>query len=182
MLMLVVIFIVITALFVFLCKRQLKNIKCHGFYRFFSFELLLLLALINIDVRQLNLFGWSGILSGVCLLSSLAVVVYSLQQLKKVDIKKRDNAPENFTFENTQDLVTQSIYRHVRHPMYSSLLLLGLGLFFQKPSVVGLMILLFVFLFVWLTAWVEEKENIIFFGDQYREYKKSNKMLIPFFL
>ncbi len=35
---------------------------------------------------------------------------------------------------------------------------------------------------VWLTAFIEEKEMIERFGEQYKEYMKETKMFIPFIL
>ncbi|MCK7540462.1 MAG: hypothetical protein MZV63_61010 [Marinilabiliales bacterium] len=38
-----------------------------------------------------------------------------------------------FRFEKTTELVTSGIYRYIRHPMYSSLLLLAWGIWLKQP-------------------------------------------------
>ena len=37
-------------------------------------------------------------------------------------------------------------------------------------------------IFLWVTAKREEGENIQYFGEAYREYMKTTKMLIPYIL
>lgn len=176
------IFLIVSCLLVIVCRHQLLNPRCHGFYRFFAFLGILALALLNIQFDGRDLFSPLRLLSGALMLSSLAVVIISLRQLTRVGQKERQDTPENFTFENTLQLVTDGVYRYVRHPMYTSLLLLCWGLFFQQPSLLGAAIALEVSLFLICTILVEEKENRQFFGEEYQHYQQSNKMLIPFLL
>lgn len=175
-----ILFLAGSAPLVWLCRRQLINPSCHGFYRFFAFECLLALALINLRPTELALLTPLGIASGACMLCSLAAVLTGLKQLHAAGTAERTDAPENFAFENTQVLVTGGIYRFVRHPMYSSLLLLGAGLFLQKPSAIAALLGLMAWGFVWLTARTEEKENLAFFGEPYQQYRHQSKMLVPF--
>jgi protein-S-isoprenylcysteine O-methyltransferase Ste14 len=82
--------------------------------------------------------------------------------------------------ETTTQLVTTGAFKDIRHPLYSSLLLLAWGVFFKHPSwgaggvVVGATALLLA------TAKVEEVENIRYFGAAYRAYMQRTKMFIPF--
>ncbi len=168
----------LSLLLIGLCRRQLRNPKCHGFYRFFAFEALLALALINLKPEKVQLFTPVGIAAGILMSSSLLTVLVGLKQLQQGGRDERQQ-PENFAFENTQVLVTRGVYAYIRHPMYSSLLLLGAGIFLQGISVVTSVLLLALTLFVGLTARAEEVENLAFFGDSYRNYKRRSKMLIP---
>ena len=82
--------------------------------------------------------------------------------------------------EKTTKLVTSGIYRYIRHPMYSSLLFLGFGIFFKAPALRGLVLLILVIIFLVLTANAEETEDIQYFGDTYRDYIKSTRKFIPY--
>jgi len=84
--------------------------------------------------------------------------------------------------ENTTELVTRGAYKYIRHPIYCSLLLGGVGAFLKDPSLPGIIILLLLFSFVFATAKVEENKNIERFGEAYRAYVKQTKMFIPFLL
>lgn len=175
-------FVVVSCVLLFICRRQLTNPRCHGFYRFFALEGILALALLNLALEGRDLFTPLRLLSGLLMTGSLVLVVVSLQQLKQGGKDLRDDCPENFTFENTVQLVNHGIYQYVRHPMYTSLLLLGWGVFLQDPSWLAAVIALEVTLMLICTIRVEEQENRSFFGEAYVQYQQSNKMLIPFVL
>ncbi len=91
----------------------------------------------------------------------------------------RNDAPL-LVFEKTTVLVTQGIYRFIRHPMYSSLIFLDWGLFFKRMSWLSGTIALFACIFLVVAALVEEDENVRYFGAQYRQYMKRTKRFLPF--
>ena len=176
-------FIAGTALLSYVSRASLRNPKSHGFYRFIAWEWMLLLVVYNLD-------GWydaprtwdqavSGILMGISLL--LFVTSYTtLRQFGQPD-RNRNDVPL-LVFEKTTMLVTSGVYRHIRHPMYSSLLFLDWGLFFKQMSwLSGSAALIATFFLVWASL-VEERENIRYFGAGYREYMKSSNRYIPFLL
>lgn len=177
-----VLFVVISGVLMFICRRQLTNPRCHGFYRFFALEGILALTLLNLAIEDRDLFTPLRLLSGLLMTGSLVLVIVSLQHLKQGGENVRSECPENFTFENTVQLVSDGIYQYVRHPMYTSLLLLGWGVFLQDPSWLAAIIALEVSLMLICTIRVEEEENRVFFGEAYVQYQQSNKMLIPFVL
>ena len=176
-------FIAISCFLAYLCRKQLNNPRCHGFYRFFAFEGILLLLVTN--YTHMHIYPWepNQLLPSALLMSSLLLVILSTQQLRSSGGKvARTDTPENFGFENTSRLVTQGIYRYIRHPMYSSLLLLGWGIMLKNPTHFTLMVSAAISLFLIITAKVEETENIRFFGEDYAGYQRRSKMLIPFLL
>ena len=81
--------------------------------------------------------------------------------------------------EETTQLVTTGAYRYVRHPLYCSLLVGGVGVFLKKPSFLALIIFLFLLGFAYWAVKTEEGENIAKFGEEYRTYMESTKMFIP---
>jgi len=82
--------------------------------------------------------------------------------------------------EKTSKLVTVGLYGYIRHPLYSSLLCLAWAMFFKSPSWLEAALALLCTLFLTTTAYAEERENIIYFGDEYVEYMKRSKRFIPF--
>lgn len=77
-------------------------------------------------------------------------------------------------------LITADIYGHVRHPIYSALLLKAFGFALMMNSVWGMVALVFILLPCLLyRIFVEEKALGDHFGKEYIEYKKRTKALIP---
>jgi protein-S-isoprenylcysteine O-methyltransferase Ste14 len=83
------------------------------------------------------------------------------------------------TRKNDPELVTSGPYRFVRHPIYSGILLAGIGtvvaLSWFWLVVVGLAAIYFV-----SSATVEERYLSEQFPDAYAAYRRSTKMLVPF--
>jgi protein-S-isoprenylcysteine O-methyltransferase Ste14 len=77
-------------------------------------------------------------------------------------------------------LVTQGIYRHVRHPMYLALLLYSLGLALVLPNwVAGPSYLLAIALLFALRLGPEERMMLEEFGKDYETYMARTKRLVP---
>jgi protein-S-isoprenylcysteine O-methyltransferase Ste14 len=85
-----------------------------------------------------------------------------------------------FYFEKTTVLIESGIFKHVRHPMYSSLLFLAWGLLLRNIEVNLLIVALIATCSCIYAALVEEKENIEYFGERYRHYILKTKMFIPY--
>jgi protein-S-isoprenylcysteine O-methyltransferase Ste14 len=85
------------------------------------------------------------------------------------------------TRKNEPELVTSGPYRLVRHPIYSGILVAGVGtalaLSWVWLVVVGLAGVYFLY-----SATVEERYLTEQFPDVYPRYKRSTKMLVPFVL
>jgi protein-S-isoprenylcysteine O-methyltransferase Ste14 len=77
-------------------------------------------------------------------------------------------------------LVTSGIYHYIRHPLYSSLLLLTWGIFFKSPTWSGLFLAAAASLFLFATAKADEAECLRFCGAPYRVYLKQSQRSVPF--
>lgn len=179
----IALFIIGTLFFVWFSRRALSNPQVHGFYRFFVFEGMLLLVLLNQPhwfrepLTPPHLFSW------FLLGSSIFLIAKSFPLLKQLGGQaERAAMPENHTFENTTHLVEEGLYRYIRHPMYSSLLFLGWGAFFKHVTFLTLMLIVFVTVLIYIVAQVEERENVNFFGAVYTDYRQRTKMFIPYLL
>jgi protein-S-isoprenylcysteine O-methyltransferase Ste14 len=63
--------------------------------------------------------------------------------------------------------------------MYASLLYLTWGIAFKNPTVLILIYAMVATLFLYLTVRAEERENLNYFGEKYREYMKHTKRFVP---
>jgi len=166
---------------VFVSRKPLQNLNAHGFYRFFAWEILWLMFLLNTKTWFQNPFAWYQLISWVFLLASIPMVVLGVRLLHQIGKQETGrNDASLYAFEKTSKLVTVGLYRYIRHPLYSSLLFLGWGIFFKSPSWPDAGLVALCTFFLTVTARMEEVENIKYFGDEYTEYMKRTRMFIPF--
>ena len=176
------VFIVVSAGFVYVSRASLRAPRSHGFYRFFAWEAVLVLFLLNVDMWFYEPFSVTQIVSWFLLAISLVLVVCGVRQLHiagKHGDTSTDDAPRVW-IEKTTVLVTSGVYRYIRHPLYSSLLFLDWGVFFKAPSWLGGGLALAAAILLVVTAKMEEAENIRFFGAAYQSYMKQTRMFVPF--
>jgi protein-S-isoprenylcysteine O-methyltransferase Ste14 len=152
---------------------SIKHGRYHGIPRFFVFESIFLLVILNIRVWFHDPFSFHQIISWILLIFSAYTGIVGFLLLKKKGKPGRN-------FENTTVLVKSGIYGLIRHPLYLSLFLLGAGVMMKDPQRLALLFGLVNFIGVYFTARIEEKEMIEKFGDAYREYMKETKMFIPY--
>ncbi len=152
----------------------------HGFYRFFAWESILLLILINIPLWFTDPFSIRQILSWILLLISLPLLWQGVSLLRKGRIAGGRTDAGLYPFEQTTELVTKGIYRYIRHPLYSSLLFLACGVFLKDITWTTGILTLVAILFLIATAAADERECIRYFGPQYSSYISRTKRFIPF--
>lgn len=154
---------------------SLKYKRYHGVARFFAFESVFILALLNYRVWFINPFSIIQIISWIFLCLSLYIVTTGYLLLKR-------KGKPGINFEDTSVLVKSGIYKLIRHPLYLSVFLLGAGIWLKDYGEFQSLLMLIVLAAVYLTARIEENEMIARFGDEYRDYMKETKMFIPFLL
>ena len=77
-------------------------------------------------------------------------------------------------------LVKEGLYKHIRHPLYLGEILRNLGFVVIFSSVYGTLIVLLASFFLLFRIELEEKLLIGVFGEEYKEYKRNTKRLIPY--
>jgi len=77
-------------------------------------------------------------------------------------------------------LVTSGIYKYVRHPISLAVLVYGPGIPLIFSSLYGFLITLALSPLVLYRITIEERMLIQKFGDEYRDYIKRTKKIIPF--
>ena len=176
-----VVFVIVTIFFTIISLRPLRNPRSHRFYRYFVFVGIAGLVLYNQPVWFDQPFSGLQCLSWLMLITSVVLVVYGVGLLRRFGgQQRRQSSPENLAFENTQHLVVDGLYRYIRHPMYTSLLLLAWGAFLKRVDLLTIVAVSLVTLALFWAAKVEENENIAFWGTDYVAYKQRSKMFIPF--
>ena len=147
--------------------------RYHGIARFFAFESVFILVLLNYRIWFINPFSPLHIISWILLILSIYVVIAGFTLLK------RKGKPDS-NFENTSVLVKAGIYGYIRHPLYCSIFLLGTAVMLKDPGSAQIVLGIINLIAIYFTAKIEEREMITKFGDDYREYMKETKMFIPF--
>jgi protein-S-isoprenylcysteine O-methyltransferase Ste14 len=78
------------------------------------------------------------------------------------------------------ELVTSGVYRYIRHPQYTGLLLLSFGMLVEWATL-PLLILFPVMIYMYVRlARREERDMLDEFGEEYKRYMEKTKMFIPF--
>lgn len=144
----------------------------HGFYRFFAWEAILGLFVLNVREWFVNPFAGHQLISWFLLFASLIPIIFGVLLLRNVG-KPTD------ALEATTRLVTSGIYHYIRHPLYASLLYLAWGIFFKSPSLLEGLIATVATAFLYATARADENECLLKFGDEYASYMKQTRMFIP---
>jgi protein-S-isoprenylcysteine O-methyltransferase Ste14 len=151
---------------------SIKHKRYHGFARFFSFESILILILMNKGVWFSHPFAIHQVLSWIFLIGSLYPAIAGFLTLKKI-------GKPGANFEATTVLVKKGLYKYIRHPLYLSLFLFGTGVVLKDPGHWQVILGIINALAVYLTSRIEEKEMLARFGEDYKEYMKETKMFIP---
>ena len=169
------------------------------FYRFFAFEFLFILILVNFGYWLRNPFTIFRIITWIILVSSFVLAGYGIYylflfgkpqisgnmepttDLTKSQIYKYIRYPIYaskilLSIETTTNLVTSRIYKYIRHPIYSSLIILGAVTLIKNPSLLATSLFSVATVFLYATARIEEKENLLKFGQDYAVYMKRTKM------
>ena len=154
---------------------SIKEKRYHGIARFFSFESILVLFLMNWRMWFHDPLSWNQLIAWTLLILSIYPVVAGF-----ILLKRKGKSEESL--ENTTVLIKSGIYRYIRHPLYCSLLLLGTGIMFKDPDILQLISGAINIIALFFTAKIEEKEMIERFGDQYADYMKETKMFIPYLM
>ena len=177
------IFLLASAGIIYVSRASLRQPRAHGFYRFWAWEAILALAVLNLPVWFRTPLAWHQIISWLLLIVCVVPLVLGVRLLRRAKRARAGRADAALMgFEKTAELVTTGIFRTIRHPMYSSLLLLAWGIFFKSPSWPGLALAAAATDCLIATAKVEERENVRFFGPSYKTYMQQTRMFIPFVL
>ena len=130
-------------------------------------------------------FSWSQLLennaANIALNSIAILLIISSILINQTAIRTLGEFFDRLTIKPEHQLVTTGIYSQVRHPIYSSYILLFTGFCLILQSIVSFGLLALVCI-VWFgnRMMIEEEMLEKEFGDQYRAYQQKTKKLFPF--
>ena len=175
------IFLAGSAVVIWWSRKPLRQPGSHGFYRFFAWEAILGLIVLNHRIWGDDPYSLHQFASWLLMLTSIALVVAGVQGLKSEGAAGAQRQDDSFyEFEKTTQLVTHGVFAYIRHPMYASLLALAWGAYFQDPSLPGTVVAGLASFFLWLTAKTDEAECLAYFGPAYADYMRQTKRFIPY--
>ena len=166
----------------FVSRKSLLRPRSHGFYRFFAWEAILALILLNAPGWFRDPGHWHQLVSWVLLLVCIIPLILGIVGLRTRGhpLAKGGREPELLCFERTTVLVSDGIFGLIRHPLYSSLLLLAWAVFFKEPSAAGGALALAATILLVVTAKRDEAECLRTFGADYARYMRHTTMFIPY--
>ena len=128
--------------------------------------------------KQIGLNLWpysltSGLIADAITLAGMLTMIYAR-------ITLGNNWSANVTFKENHELIQTGPYAYVRHPIYSGLLLMVLGVAIYSGSPILLLLFVIFFFGAYYKARKEEKLLIKHFPETYPVYIKKVSALIPF--
>jgi len=171
--MLKILLLVLGTIFViYLFWKRLTRARDQSIFIIFTFEVLLIMLFLNIDFWLDDPFCLRQILSWISLALSIVFVLSGVIAFKKFGQPIEELKGPH--------LITQGIFRFIRHPLYSSLIFLSVGILLKHIRISTLLLAAISIVLVTVTAVREEKSLKEKFGSIYDDYKKVTKRFIPF--
>lgn len=137
-------------------------------------------AFIDFGFRQNFTFQVFAVVGLVLLLSGGAIRMKARLHLKKKAGFNSLVETSQLQIVNKHKLVTDGLYKHIRHPLYLGEIIRNLGVAILFSSVYGILIVSLASIFLLFRIQMEEKILIVVFGQKYKEYKRRTKKLIPY--
>ncbi|MCW3998105.1 MAG: isoprenylcysteine carboxylmethyltransferase family protein [Candidatus Bathyarchaeota archaeon] len=122
----------------------------------------------------------------IAILGLILIIFGGLIRMKaRIELKKRAGFSSFFgtaklQIVEDQKLLTDGIYKHIRHPLYLGEILRNLGIAVFFTSIYGFLIILLSFFFLLVRIEIEEKMLLLAFGKNYLLYKKKTRKIFPY--
>lgn len=162
-------------------RHSLTSPRSQGFPRFFGFVALLGLVLVNARWWFCRPLTPRQLASWTLLTSSAGLATHSFYVLRLAGRPGGQRSAEpTLALERTTVLVSEGAYGMIRHPLYTSLLLLTGGVLLKRVSPPALSLALAASASLVATALVEEPENLRTFGEEYAAYRRRTRLFVPY--
>lgn len=164
-----------------LTRKLGKPIKWYRiFYSLFSLLFFLGIVLQSLYIPHEVLLDETGLATYLGYLFASFGTIVVLKASKQISISSFLGVkPSNEIF--AERLVVQGWYAHLRHPLYSGLILIFGGYFLISGSYSAAVHLGCLLIYLPIGIYFEEQNLISLFGDQYGDYRKKVPAIIPVF-
>ncbi|MBA4849312.1 isoprenylcysteine carboxylmethyltransferase family protein [Emticicia sp. BO119] len=123
-------------------------------------------------VPHSDLVGIIGLSFGATGLGIACWARYTLGRNWSLSVQKKED----------HELIANGLYRWIRHPIYTGLLLLFIGTALIVGDYRGILAVIIIFISFWVKLKKEEKWLMQVFGEDYHSYIKQTNALIPYLL
>ena len=164
---------------IWLSRKPLLKPGSHGFYRFFAWEAILGLIVLNHSVWGADPYSPHQFTSWILMLLSIFLVIAGVSTLKSHGAANAQRDDGSFyDFEKTTQLVSNGIFGYIRHPMYSAVLLGAAALALTAPPAPAWLAWTALLLVLLVKARLEERSMAEHHPD-YTAYRTRTKRLVP---
>jgi protein-S-isoprenylcysteine O-methyltransferase Ste14 len=152
---------------------RITAIIIFGALIFFRQQVMSALPFLGIEIwsRSLTL----GVIADLIVLIGMIIMIWA-----RITIGKNWSA--NIVLKENHELIIKGPYQYIRHPIYSGLLLMVLGIAIYSGLLSEILLFILFFFGVNYKANREEKLLIEHFADKYTDYRNKIKAFIPFVL
>lgn len=153
----------------------LSPMSYRRFYNVFNFIALLVLLLFLYWAPCLAMYKNNPVLQVVGLL--IAVIGFVLMLLSA----KSYNLPVflGLRKETRMEFQTKGLNKFMRHPLYTATIIFILGFCMVYPYLKNWLFLSLTCIYILIGIYYEEKKLVVLFGEEYKEYQKKVRKLIP---
>jgi protein-S-isoprenylcysteine O-methyltransferase Ste14 len=168
-------------------ERRAKRVRVVRDYRSLSEKIALSVAFFGLAILP-AFYVATGIPRGAdytpnpwAIAAGIVIFVFGLWVFRRSHKDLGRNWSVTLEIRDKHKLVSSGLYRFIRHPMYSSFLLIGLAQAFLLPNwVAGLSGLVGFAVLFFMRVDVEERMMLDAFGEEYRIYSGKTKRIIPY--
>jgi protein-S-isoprenylcysteine O-methyltransferase Ste14 len=150
-----------------------------------AYFLLLLLFQFSLPVENFisNIF-WLRVLGGIIFIMGATVLLTAFSNFNKAEFigieQLTVNNSDNKDIIVQHQLVKTGMYGYVRHPLYFGVIIMLIGALMYFPNYSTLIFVITTFIYLPIGVSLEENKLVDEFGEQYLQYRKEVKMLVPF--
>ena len=162
----------------FKIKLKEKFIHYRLYYNIIAAVLLLLIVLQIFNTKQQFFFEMTLLTYSLGFTLVMAGFIVAQEAFNKMNMRAffgLDTAGEE-----SQGLITEGVYKIVRHPLYFGLFLFLIGLFWIIPSEDIALCVVLSIVYIAIGIEFEEMKLRQTFGEAYKEYAKNKSKFIPF--
>jgi protein-S-isoprenylcysteine O-methyltransferase Ste14 len=153
---------------------HMKSDRYSGLIIFFSLSLLLIAVTSEVFVRRPK-YIFPLVLSGFIIF----MIGFMLRVIGQLSLGKNFSLMVRIRSDHT--LIRKGVYRCIRHPMYTGMFMIAIGICMMLQSILGAAITILILTPVGIyRVKVEEAALRKRFGREYKEYQRKTKRFVPF--